>query len=98
MTIRGKWTSLAVLLAFVTGVAGAAGLFEDDCCSAACDTCPIIYCKTAPATSAPKVDFAAGVTVATLTPAILTERPILGRFLFQIPSFLSHEFRRPMRN
>jgi hypothetical protein len=44
------------------------------------------------------VDFAAGVTPATLTPAIAAVRPMLGRSLSQIPTFLSHEFRRPMRN
>lgn len=97
MTIRGNMAAL-VLVAFVTGVAGAAGLFEDDCCSPACDTCPIIYSKTAPATSAPKVDFAAGATAVTRTPAIPAAQPILGRFSSQIPSFLSHEFLRPMRN
>jgi hypothetical protein len=98
MTLRTKTASAAVLLAFVMGVAGAVGLFEDDCCSPACDTCPVIYCKTAPATSSPKVDFAAGVTPATLTPAIAAARPMLGRSLSQIPTFLPHEFRRPMRN
>jgi len=98
MTFRRKTVSAAVLLAFVTGVAGAAGLFEDDCCSPACDPCPVVYCKTAPATSAPKVEFAAGVTAATRTPAILAARPILGRSASQIPGFLSHEFLRPMRN
>jgi hypothetical protein len=98
MTFRRKTVSAAVLLAFALCVAGAAGLFEDDCCRPACDTCPVIYCKTAPATSSPKVAFAAGVTPATLTPAIVASRAALGRSLSQIPTFLSHEFRRPMRN
>lgn len=98
MTIRGKWTSLAVFLAFVTGVAGAAGLFEGDCCSAACDTCPIIYCKTAPAVSSPKVGVAIGAVPSTLPPAIVVMRPVLGRSVSQIPAFPSHEFQRPMRN
>lgn len=98
MTLLRKTVSAAILAAFVTGVAGAAGLFEDDCCTPACDTCPVIYCKTAPATSAPKADFAAGVTAATWIPAILPARSILGRSVSQIPGFLSHEFRRPMRN
>jgi hypothetical protein len=93
-----RGASLSVLVAFVMGVAGAAGLFEDDCCSAACDTCPIIYCKTAPAVSSPKVDMAVGTAPSTLTPTILTPRPVLGRSLAQVPGFLSHEFRRPMRN
>jgi len=97
MTIRRNMAVLG-LVAFVTGVAGAVGLFEDDCCSPACDTCPVIYCKTAPATSAPKVAFAAGMTAATLTPAILAARPALGRSASQIPTFLAHEFHRPMRN
>jgi len=90
--------SLTVLLAFVLGVAGAAGLFEDDCCSAACDSCPIIYCKTAPAVSSPKVEIAMGAVPATLAPAIVVMRPTLGRSVSQIPSFLPHEFQRPMRN
>ena len=93
-----RLAGLAMLLAFVLGVAGAAGLFEDDCCSAACDSCPIIYCKTAPAVSSPKVDMASGAAPSTLAPAVLVARPALGRTLAQIPAFLSHEFRRPMRN
>jgi hypothetical protein len=97
MTIRRNMAAL-VLAAFVTGVAGAAGLFERDCCSAACDTCPVIYCKTAPATSAPRLAFAAAVTASAWAPAILTARPVLGRSISQIPTFLPHEFRRPMRN
>lgn len=98
MTVRLKTVSFAVLLGFVVSVAGAAGLFEDDCCSAACDTCPIIYCKTAPATSSPKVQIAAAVAPASLTLAVVAMRPVLGRSISQIPSFLSHEFQRPMRN
>jgi hypothetical protein len=93
-----KVAGLAVLLAFVLGVAGAAGLFEDDCCSPACESCPIIYCKTAPAVSSPKVDIAGGAAPSTPAPAVLAARPALGRSLAQIPAFLSHEFRRPMRN
>jgi len=93
-----KVAGLAVLLAFVLGVAGAAGFFEDDCCSAVCDSCPIMYCKTAPAVSSPKVDMAIGAAPSTLAPAVLATRPALGRSLPQIPAFLSHEFRRPMRN
>jgi hypothetical protein len=98
MTVRWRTVSAAVLVAFVMGVAGAAGLFEDDCCSPACDTCPVIYCKTAPAVSSPKVGTAIGAVPSAFTPAIVAVRPILGRSLSQIPSFLSHEFRRPMRN
>jgi len=98
MTMRGRMASLAVLLAFVLGVAGAAGLFEDDCCSAACDSCPIIYCKTAPAVSSPKVDMASGALPSAVTPVLVLFRPGLGQSASQIPTFLSHEFRRPMRN
>jgi len=93
-----KVAGLAVLLAFVLGVAGAAGLFEDDCCSPSCDSCPVIYCKTAPAVSSPKVDLASGAAPSSLTPTIVPPRPVLGRSLAQVPGFLSNEFRRPMRN
>jgi len=95
---RKKVATLTVLLAFAVCVAGASGLFEDDCCSPACDTCPVIYCKTAPAVSSPKVDLAAAAAPGTPTDAILAPRPVLGRSIAQIPSFLPHEFRRPMRN
>jgi len=98
MTNRRRAVSAAVLLAFATGVAGAVGLFEDDCCSPACDTCPVIYCKTAPAVSSPKVELAGGVAPSTPMPALVEARTTLGRSASQIPSFLPHEFRRPMRN
>ncbi len=98
MTIRLKTVSLAILFGFVVSVAGAAGLFEDDCCSPACDTCPIIYCKTAPATSSPKVEVVAAAAPSSLLPAVVATRSIVGRSFSQIPSFLSHEFQRPMRN
>ena len=98
MTSPKKLAGLAMLLAFMLCIAGAAGLFEDDCCSPACDTCPVIYCNTAPAVSAPKVEVAMGGAPSPFTPAIVVMRPVLGRSVSQIASFLPHEFQRPMRN
>lgn len=90
---------LAALVGFLACTIGSAQIAPSACCTESCEPCPIIVCKSTAATTSPKVDSPLALVPASLdylfghaAPAsTVVPRP-------QIPAFLSHEFRRPMRN
>jgi hypothetical protein len=88
----------AALLAFLAGIAASSGLLLPDCCTPSCDSCPIVYWKSSPATASPKVDTGVAILPAAVVPVILPRAASPAAHPSQIPSFLAHEFHRPMRN
>jgi hypothetical protein len=59
---------------------------------------PVVFCQSVAANASPKVDAALALPPADFDPVRLvwTAAPVVATAL--IPPFLSHEFRRPMRN
>jgi hypothetical protein len=89
---------LAALAGFLACAALSAGLMPSLCCSESCEPCPVVFCKSTPAASSQKVDTAYGLPPASVQPFLLLAAAPASSTLAQIPNFLSHEFRRPMRN
>ncbi len=98
MTHARKLGGSLVLAAFLASVASAAGFTWPDCCSPACESCPIVYCSVTPATAPQKVDVAHVAPPAVFELELSPTSTALVLAVSQIPTFLSHEFHRPMRN
>lgn len=98
MPMRRKVAGLAALIGFLACTARSAGLVRSACCSAPCDPCPIVFSKSAPANTSQKVDIAQTLAPASLHQILLPAAAAPVATVAQIPAFLSHEYRRPMRN
>ena len=98
MRSSGKIAVVVGLLGFLGCLLAPAAWASMACCEHACETCPVLVSKSALAGTSPRLDG----HHATLTAAFTLPRPgdtaIHGRTRAQIPTFLPHEFRRPMRN
>jgi len=86
------------LLAFLAGFAASSGLLPPDCCTPSCDSCPIVYWKSAPATPSPKVDTGVAILPVAIAPLELPRSAAPKTRPSQIPAFLAQEFHRPLRN
>ncbi|MET0619338.1 MAG: hypothetical protein ABW056_03615 [Thermoanaerobaculia bacterium] len=89
---------MAALAGFLACAALSAGLMPSVCCSESCEPCPVVFCKSTPAASSQKVDTAHALPPASNHPFLLLAAAPPAATVAQIPAFLSHEFRRPMRN
>jgi hypothetical protein len=98
MRLRGKIAGLAALAGFLSCMAWSARLAPIACCGKSCDPCPILLAKSDLAGTSQKVDIHHALLPAAfpLFQPALTSTP--GLIEAQIPGFLPHEFRRPMRN
>jgi hypothetical protein len=99
MAARTRVVGLAALIGFLACTAWSAQMAPSACCTASCEPCPIVICKSTAATTSPKVDSPLALVPATLDQLFGHAEPALALTAhFQIPAFLPHEFRRPMRN
>src|SRR5262245_37639758 len=93
----GKVAVLVGLLGVVGCIVAPAVWACTACCEQTCETCPMLVSKSALA-SAPKADAHHGLLSAAFAVAQPAAAAIHGKTIAQIPSFLPHEFRRPLRN
>ena len=98
MRWSGKVAVLVALLGFLGCIVAPAAWASMACCEHSCETCPMLVSKSALAGTAPKVDTHDTVLPAAFSLPNQALAAIHGNTLAQIPTFLPHEFRRPMRN
>jgi hypothetical protein len=98
MTPRIRFMACAALIGFLGCTLGTAGLLATACPSHSCDPCPIVFCQSVAANASPKVDVAVAPPPASFHLVRLVRASAPAVASKQIPPFLSHEFRRPMRN
>ena len=99
MRMRGKVAVLLALAGFVGCITGSAiWAASMSCCAKTCEPCPILLSKTTVPGSPEKVDVLHALLPAAFPLVRQAAAAIHGRSLAQIPTFLPHEFRRPMRN
>jgi hypothetical protein len=92
-----KAAVLIGLLGFLGCIVAPAAWASMACCEHSCETCPMLVSKSALA-SAPKADGHQALLPSDFAVTRPAPAAIHGKTFAQIPSFLSHEFRRPMRN
>ena len=91
---------VGALVGFLACTALSAGLMPalSPCCSDACEPCPIVICKSTPASPSSKVDVAHALPPAPFGHVVNLPSSAAIVSLTRIPAFLAPEFRRPMRN
>jgi hypothetical protein len=98
MTRRIRFVACAALFGFLGCTLGTAGLLATACPSKSCEPCPIIFCQGVAANASPKVDASIDLPPAAFHSVRLAPVAAPRISAAQVPPFLSHEFRRPMRN
>ena len=98
MSQRGRVAAFTALLGFLGCTLGTACLLATACPSHSCEPCPVVFCHSVAANASPKVDVALGPTSGNFQPFHLIPAGVAVIADAQIPPFLPHEFRRPMRN
>ena len=94
----GKVAVLVGLLGFLGCIVAPAAWASMACCEHSCETCPMLVSKSALAGTPPKLDGHHALLPAAFSLPDPAPAAIHGHILAQIPTFLPHEFRRPMRN
>src|SRR6476659_6844561 len=98
MRRRKLFAGLAALAGFVGCVVLSAAALRSSCCSASCEPCPMVLCKSTPANSAPKQDVFHALLPSSSPLLRHVQAASLTISHARILPFLSHEFVRPMRN
>ena len=98
MRRTARTVAYTALLGFLGCTLGMTCLIATMCPMKSCEDCPVVVCHSTPAKSPEKVDAHQALPPSSLdlyrpASAYLGILP-----LAQIPTFLPHEFRRPMRN
>ena len=100
MNPRRMAFGVTALVGFLACTALSAGLLPalSPCCSDSCEPCPIVICKSTPASPSSKVDAAHALPFAGLVRFVDFAAPAAILSLGRIPTSLPPEFRRPMRS
>ena len=94
----GKVAVVIGLLGFLGCIVAPTAWASMACCEHSCETCPMLVSKSALAGAPSKWDSHRALLSAAFALPTWTATVIHGRTPAQIPTFLPHEFRRPMRN
>ena len=94
----GKVAVVVGLIGFLGCLLAPAAWASMACCEHSCETCPMLVSKSALAGTPPKLDGHQALLPAAFALPDPAPAAIHGSALAQIPTFLPHEFRRPMRN